>query len=154
MKQATLCFLIKGNQICLGLKKRGFGAGRWNGFGGKVTESESVEAATVREVEEEIGVKVGELSKVAEFAFTFPHNSDWNQVVHTYFVRAWLGEPVEGEEMKPQWFLKSNLPFEKMWPDDVHWLPRVLLGEKLNGDFTFGEGDKVLNFRIEAVDGF
>ncbi len=43
MRDCTLLFLIKKNDgvitdVCLAMKKRGFGAGRWNGVGGKVTE--------------------------------------------------------------------------------------------------------------------
>jgi len=48
MKQTTLCYLIKEKpqiQILLGMKKRGFGEGKLNGFGGKVKESETVEEA-------------------------------------------------------------------------------------------------------------
>ncbi|MEK7607017.1 MAG: DNA mismatch repair protein MutT, partial [Patescibacteria group bacterium] len=35
-KLLTLCFIHQSPRILLGMKKRGFGAGRWNGFGGKV----------------------------------------------------------------------------------------------------------------------
>jgi len=34
-KVLTLVFLRRPGQILLGMKKRGFGQGRWNGFGGK-----------------------------------------------------------------------------------------------------------------------
>ncbi len=35
-KVLTLVYILKGDEILLGLKKRGFGTGKWNGFGGKV----------------------------------------------------------------------------------------------------------------------
>lgn len=35
-KVLTLLLIQQANKILLGMKKRGFGAGRWNGFGGKV----------------------------------------------------------------------------------------------------------------------
>ena len=38
------------------MKKRGFGAGRWNGFGGKVAPAETIEDAARRELLEEAGV--------------------------------------------------------------------------------------------------
>ena len=56
MKQTNICFLIKDHQVLLGMKKRGFGVGKWNGFGGKLKEGEDVKAALAREIKEEIGI--------------------------------------------------------------------------------------------------
>jgi len=100
MRNATLLFLIKktGNEIleiCLAMKKRGFGAGRWNGAGGKVSDGETIEEATRREALEEIGVSIGEISKIAELSFTFPHNPAFDQNVHTYFCSQWSGEKIK-----------------------------------------------------------
>lgn len=44
----TLAFVEKGDQVLLGMKKRGFGHGRWNGFGGKVEAGENVRDAAAR----------------------------------------------------------------------------------------------------------
>lgn len=52
----TLLFLIKDDHVLLAMKKRGFGAGNWNGVGGKIEAGESIEQALVRECQEEIGV--------------------------------------------------------------------------------------------------
>jgi hypothetical protein len=41
-KILTLLLIQKANQVLLGMKKRGFGAGRYNGFGGKVEANESI----------------------------------------------------------------------------------------------------------------
>lgn len=49
-KLLTLVFIQKCNQILLGYKKRGFGASKWNGFGGKVNFNESITDAAVRSV--------------------------------------------------------------------------------------------------------
>ena len=50
-KAYTLCFTFKDSswkQVLLGMKKRGFGAGRYNGFGGKVEPGETVKEAAIR----------------------------------------------------------------------------------------------------------
>lgn len=47
-KLYTLTFVTEAHRVLLGMKKRGFGAGRWNGFGGKVDPDESIEAAAKR----------------------------------------------------------------------------------------------------------
>ncbi len=43
--------------------------------------------------------------------------------------------------MRPQWYAVSQLPFDAMWADDKHWLPRVLAGEKIVADFAFDTTD-------------
>ena len=47
-KLLTLAFIKDSSKILLGYKKRGFGIGRWNGFGGKVQPGESIENAAKR----------------------------------------------------------------------------------------------------------
>ena len=47
-KLYTLAFVLDAGKILLGMKKRGFGVGRWNGFGGKVDPGESIEGAAKR----------------------------------------------------------------------------------------------------------
>ena len=53
------------------MKKRGFGEGRWNGFGGKLHEGETCEEAALRELEEESGLKATSVEKVGELHFSF-----------------------------------------------------------------------------------
>lgn len=38
----TLMFVVEDNRVLLGFKKRGFGSGKYNGFGGKVELNESI----------------------------------------------------------------------------------------------------------------
>lgn len=124
------------------MKKRGFGVQKWNGVGGKPEGEETIEETAVREVKEEIKVdiQVPNLEKVADFKFYFPKDKqNWDQEVHIYLVKKWQGEPQETEEMSPKWFDLDKIPYEQMWADDIHWLPRVLQGEKLTGKFYFNQ---------------
>ncbi len=161
MKQATICLLIKQNppvggkkELLLAVKKRGFGVGKWNGVGGKIDSEKgdkNIVEAAIRETEEEIGVKVKELEKVAVLNFYFPYNQTWDQDVHVFLVRDWEGEPKETEEMMPKWFKIEEIPFEKMWDDDRFWLPLVLEGKKLKAKFVFEEGEKVSERNVKIV---
>ena len=157
LRNATLVFLIKRTDgqikdICLAMKKRGFGMNRWNGVGGKVDgQNETIEEAARREAKEEIFVDVQDLNKVAELSFYFPHNSAWDQMVHVYLSENWIGEPKESDEMKPEWFSLNELPFPDMWPDDIFWLPEVVKGNLLKAMFKFGEKDVMLDKKVEIV---
>jgi len=156
MKNSTLLFLVKkvdGKivEICLAMKKRGFGAGRWNGVGGKVEDGESIEEATIREAKEEIGITARELQKVGEISFSFKFTPDYNQLVHVYITENWEGEPTESEEMAPDWYSVDEIPYKIMWPDDIFWIPKVMNGEKIKASFYFGEKDEILEQKIEIV---
>ena len=156
IKNCTLVFLVKkeGNaisEVCLAMKKRGFGQGRWNGVGGKVSPNEEIEAAAVREAREEIDVEVRDLKNVAGLTFGFPNKPEFNQRVHVYFSERWAGEPKETEEMSPKWFTIANIPYGAMWECDTYWLPEVLKGKFISAAFTYGENDTLLNSAIKEV---
>ncbi len=144
MKTATLVFLVKQDQVLLGMKKRGFGLGRWNGFGGKIEQNETIEQAAIRELEEETGVTASSLEKRGEITFAFPSKPEWNQIVHLFVVTKWTGEPVESEEMLPRWFSHNSLPFDVMWPADPLWLPHILAGKFVTARFVREEDQSTI----------
>lgn len=153
MKQLTLLFLVKDGRVLLGMKKRGFGAGRWNGVGGKLDPGETVEQALVRECQEEIGVTPKEFVKMAEIVFDEHHKGTREYMhVHVFVSAAWDGKPNETEEMAPKWFLTSGLPFKDMWPDDPYWLPQVLAGKRLNCTFVLDDRDQIVSHTIKEID--
>lgn len=147
LQKATLCFLVRGDEILLAMKKRGLGEGKWNGVGGKLEAGEKVEEAVTRETQEEIGVTPVSFKQVATLDFYFPSKPEWSQQVLVFLINKWKGEAVETEEMAPKWFNRYDIPFESMWGDDKHWLPLVLEGKKVRGEFLF-EGERILEFNI------
>ena len=137
------------------MKKRGFGAGRWNGTGGKFDSEKgdkTILDAAVRETKEEIGVEIKNPEKFAIFHFKFANKEEWNQDVYLFVANDWSGEPTESEEMMPKWFSFDEIPYSNMWPDDTHWMLHILQGRKLEADFLFGEGDKILDYNIKIVE--
>ncbi|MDD5605788.1 MAG: 8-oxo-dGTP diphosphatase [Patescibacteria group bacterium] len=154
MRDVTLCFLVRGNKICLAMKKRGFGVGKWNGVGGKVQDGETIEEAAVRELREEIGVTtlVEDLENVGNIKFFFNEKPDWNQRMYIYFVHRWTGNPQESDEMAPKWYKLDEIPYDAMWVDDPHWLPNVLRGEKIEGEFYFNQdGAELDKFNVKGL---
>lgn len=68
-----------------------------------------------------------------------------------FVAKQWKGDPCESDEMLPQWFHTKEIPFDKMWIDDEHWLPLVLDKKKVKAEFTFtSDGSQILDKKIEA----
>lgn len=149
-KLLTLCIVTKGEEVLLGMKKRGFGAGRWNGFGGKVIKGETIEQAAVRETKEEAGIEVKNIQEVGILNFEFEGNPEILEV-HVYKTTEYNGEPVETEEMRPQWYAFNKVPYADMWPDDKFWLPECLSGNRFKGYFLFGKEDVVLKQDLQIL---
>ncbi|OGZ98661.1 MAG: hypothetical protein A3C07_02430 [Candidatus Sungbacteria bacterium RIFCSPHIGHO2_02_FULL_47_11] len=149
-KILTLTIIYQHPKVLLGMKKRGFGVGRWNGFGGKVATVETIEDAAKRELREEAGIKVENLDKVGILDFEFKDNPDILEV-HIFKSDNFSGELKESEEMKPQWFNIDEIPFKEMWPDDIYWMPLFLSGKKFKGKFLFGESDVILEQKLVEV---
>ncbi len=124
------------DQILLGMKKKGFGEGHWNGFGGHVEEGESIEAAAHRELLEEAGIEALDMKKRGVLNFSFEEDPRLLEV-HVFKVTDFGGQPVESEEMRPEWFGLSDIPYAQMWSDDKHWLPLLLNDKLFSGTFHF-----------------
>lgn len=135
-KLFTVCVIHQHPRVLLGMKKIGFGAGNWNGFGGKVEEGETLGEAARREVKEEAGVDLIDIDHVGVIEFTFENEP---KILEVHFFRGgeFTGEPTESDEMKPQWFEMADIPFKNMWPSDAYWLPYFLKGRKFKGKFHF-----------------
>ena len=150
-KQLTLTVIHRDGKLLLGKKKRGYAEGIWNGYGGKVEPGETPEEAMLREFWEESGAKATKHEKVGYIEFT-SNIEDYLSECHLYRIDEYEGEIIETEEMFPQWFNVSELPFNEMWPDDPHWLPLVLEGKKVKGRFILKDNKTVDYFEIAEVE--
>ena len=149
----TLLFLRNDDQILLAMKKRGHGAGHWNGVGGKVEGNETIEQAMVRECQEEIAVTPVAYQKVAVLDFYEHYQGAAGHIIcNTFVATEWSGIPAETEEMSPQWFQISGIPYDSMWPDDAQWLPQVLAGAKLTGSFYYNATNELQTYTINTVE--
>ena len=152
-RHTTLMILRKDGKILLGLKKRGFGLGKLNGIGGKVEKDETVEEAAVRETLEEIDVKVTKMEHMADIVFDdlYYKGAPERHMMHVFVGTKWENEPKETDEIKPQWVSISDIPYNKMWVDDPHWLPDVLRGNKIEAWFHFNEDNVFTDFWVKPL---
>ncbi len=146
----TLCVVSRRKKVLLGMKKRGFGAGKWNGFGGKISDGGSIDEAAVRELKEETGITAHEVEKRGIINFTFK-NDPLAIEMHIFAVNGFDGEPRETEEMAPRWFNANEIPLGEMWPDDKYWLPLFFEGKSFKGHFLFDGHDKIIRSSLQIV---
>jgi 8-oxo-dGTP diphosphatase/2-hydroxy-dATP diphosphatase len=146
----TLCIVEQDNRILLGMKKRGFGAGRFNGFGGKVNGGESIEDAARREVIEEAEIIPRDLLKLGILTFSFENETDLLET-HVYKCTEYEGKIGETEEMRPSWFLIKDIPFDHMWKDDIFWFPLLLENKMFIGRFHFNDRHELLESKLQEV---
>ncbi|XP_053973701.1 oxidized purine nucleoside triphosphate hydrolase-like isoform X1 [Hylaeus anthracinus] len=147
----SLVFVRKTTEILLGLKKRGFGEGKWNGFGGKVEAGETILQGAIRELKEECGLSVKDLKKIGLLEFEFEGNEILLEV-HVFETYQYHGKVIESEEMQPKWYSLKDIPFKQMWLDDKYWFPYMLRGELFKGYFLYRSQDLILKYNIETVE--
>jgi len=148
--KAVLCFLLRDGEVLLIRKRKGFGAGKINGVGGRVEPGERPEEAAVREVFEEVGVRVRSLEPAGTLEF-YSADSEPDWLIHVFLSRDFEGEPRESEEASPRWYRLGELPFEEMWEDDRVWLRYALSGKRVEGRFWYDrEYSRLLKWELLA----
>jgi len=145
VNDATLVFVVDDDRVLLIRKKRGLGAGKINGPGGKVDPGETALACARREVKEELCIDIHDLTNVGRLRFQFVDN--YSIDVQIYIATRFDGEPTETDEAIPLWFNINEIPYNEMWEDDRIWLPQVLGGKNVDGRFVF-DGDKMLEHDV------
>lgn len=143
--RATLMFVVDEprGQVLLIRKKRGLGAGKINGPGGKIDPGETALECAVRETQEELGVTALDPVKHGELWFQFVDGMRMHVAV--FVACAHEGEAYETPEAIPIWTAMDSLPFDEMWADDREWLAKMLSERGLFcGKFVF-EDDSMLH---------
>ncbi len=114
MEPTTLVFPVIGKpikKVLLGMKKRGMGQGKWNGFGGKLKPGETIEECALRELEEESGLigKEENLQWVGRIEFYFAGESPYNNIYEDVEKFAYFSKAV-----------LASLPYIDFAPDIIH----------------------------------
>lgn len=144
--RATLAFVLRGREILLIRKKRGLGAGKINGPGGRIDPGETPEQCAVRELGEELLVTPTGLERAGELSFQFADGYG----IHVWAFRAGgcHGVPQETAEAIPLWTAIDAIPYDEMWADDRLWVPAMLDRRPFRGWFIF-DGDRMVDHRLD-----
>lgn len=145
-EKATLLFVVRDGQILLIDKKTGLGAGKVNGPGGRIEPGETAMQGAIREVQEELCVTPTGVREAGELYFQFLDGYSLHGTVFT--ATDFTGTVCETREAAPRWTPLDEIPYARMWADDILWLPLALQGTGFRGFFTF-DGDTMLDSLVE-----
>jgi 8-oxo-dGTP diphosphatase len=153
MRVATLCHILKESSLLLQKKSAGlFGAGKWNGVGGKCLPDETPELCVIREVYEETGLSVRSIQNHGVLTFTFGSQDSGKLVVHVFSTQDFEGSIRANDEGLLQWFAFADIPYHSMWLDDRYWLPLMLNGKRFQGVFHFNqEGTVIREWNLSEI---
>lgn len=99
-------------------------AGLWEFPGGKVEPGESLEAALVRELREELDVSVS-AEALQPFAFASHAYEAFQLLMPLFLVTAWLGKPKALEAQALAWVRPGEMDRYPMPPADVPLVARL-----------------------------
>ncbi len=146
--RATLVFVIHDGQILLIRKKRGLGAGKVNGPGGKIDPGETPCEGAVREAQEELGITVLDPVEIGVLHFNFTDGLAIQ--CHVFAATQHIGTATETDEAIPLWTPVNAIPLDEMWADDRLWIPHLLSRQPFLGYFDFA-GEQMLWHRMDLL---
>ena len=145
-EEAVLCFIRNEGKVLLIHKKTGLGKGKINAPGGRIEPGETAAQAAVRECTEEVGLTPKAVVPAGTLHFYFRDGYSLKGFVFT--AAEFEGDLTETEEAAPFWCAETEIPFDRMWEDDIHWVPKLLKGESFDGYFLL-EKDTLLDYRLK-----
>jgi len=146
---SALLFVVQGGRVLLIRKKRGLGAGKINGPGGRLEPGETPEDAALRETREEVGVVALGVREWGELRFQF--TDGYKLQCHVFSADGCEGEPTETDEALPLWTPLGAIPYDEMWADDREWFPLMLSGRRFSARSIF-DGDRMVYLDLTAHD--
>jgi 8-oxo-dGTP pyrophosphatase MutT (NUDIX family) len=155
----SLVIVHRDDRVLLGLKLRGFGKDKWNGFGGKLEpeDGDSLERCAYREGRQECGIDLKDLVKIGETKYIFDGDEP-EHLVTSFKTDYFEGYPVKTKEMRPKWFGVSRIPYDAnewsggfgMWENDRYWMRHLLREEKFEATIRLRENGETISCVING----
>jgi len=144
----TLMFVVSDGHIVLMRKKRGLGAGKINGPGGRLEGDESALACAIRETREELLIEPRDVTSAGELS---PPAEDHPRIPCSLPVATrYDGTPTETDEAIPLVLPVDAIPYDEMWPDNRYWLPMIIAGERVRGYSIFAR-QQLVDHHIDVI---
>ncbi|HEY89276.1 MAG TPA: NUDIX domain-containing protein [Thermoflexia bacterium] len=145
----TLVFLTRGTEVLLlrGAPDKRLWAGKYNGLGGHIELGEEPRRAARREVQEEAGLDVAELTLRAVIQVTLPEPP--GVMLFVFVGAAPVAQPRSSPEGTPVWVQRQELTEYPLVEDLYELLPRVLApGEIIFGEYLLTEDRTEYRFAV------
>jgi 8-oxo-dGTP diphosphatase len=150
MKLATLCYVRNGEQTLMVhrvKKAQDMHLGKWNGLGGKLEPGETPEECARREIQEESGLEVKDLTWKGLLTFPgFANDEDWYAFVFVATVKN--GPLIDSPEGDLKWVDQTELFGLNLWEGDLIFLPWLDRPGMFSGKFTYLDG-RLVDYRVE-----
>lgn len=124
----TLCYLERDGRYLMLLrckKKNDINAGKWIGVGGKFEQGETAAQCALREIREETGLTVRDLTLRGVVTF---HADGFSEVMHLFTATQWDGALTECDEGELRWVDKEEVFNLPLWDGDRVFLEMLVSG--------------------------
>lgn len=142
MKIATLCYVrYEGKTLMIHRTKKenDMHQGKWNGLGGKLEPGESPEDCARREIREESGLEVSDLTLKGLLTFPgFADDEDWYAFV--FIATGCQGGLIDSSEGDLRWIDDQEMLELELWEGDRIFLPWLERPGFFSGKFVYQEG--------------
>lgn len=147
MMSLAVCEVLDGRRILLKKETEGMGNGKWVGLSVELDRNSDPAHCAATLLKREVGLVAPRpllhgvcnfYKGTAELPFVKAH-------IFSVKVPGGIGSRSRGM----RWFNLGSIPYDKMWDDDLFWLPLVVNGRRFNGSFVYDRNMKrVVNYRI------
>lgn len=104
-------------------KENDINQGKWVGVGGHLENNETIHQCMIREVKEETGLDVIDLTYRGELLFL---SDGYEEVMHLFLINEFKGELIPCNEGELRWIKEEELLSLNMWEGDKIFLPLLI----------------------------
>ena len=151
MKLATLCYITnKKTDSTLMIhrvkKENDYHLGKWNGLGGKFEQGESPEECAIREIKEESGLTVNNITMKGFITFPmFDGKEDW--YVFLFVSDKYEGKLIDSKEGNLAWIPNEKLMEINLWDGDKIFIPWLFKDKFFSAKFNYENGE-FINYEV------
>ncbi len=151
MQLAVLVYIFRDEEVLLGIKKTGIGAGRVMAPGGKVELGEDPLAAIVREAEQEVGLRLIDPAPLGVLIGHNPGAGDHQVVIFT--ADQFTGDLRPSRELHPAWYPVQAPPVGLMMAGDRFWFDHVLNRQPFRAEVWYDADWHVVQAEVQPAIG-